>query len=295
MLCLTREANTTMALNRTLWLAVAVYMAFLSAPAFGDAEQDPPKQDPATEKVADDENDETAKLLKQLTIVMTEMVDERTVVMRHVSSKDKKKTIHLRLGNTGAVPRGSLNDAEYAEKVNAAKAALAKLVDKQMVWYKAAPDASQPASSGDGSPDIVLADMWNKGGRHINTALKKDGHLSEAEEYHSELGKDILTAAAETEKANSYKKLEEALKENEKEKRENDKANRAKAKEGEAAREADEAAAEGFGLAGWLGILMLVFLVIGVATNFGQPSNKKTNLNRKKGTLEQFWMKLKGA
>jgi len=287
-----------MAFNRRLWLALAAYVAFLSAPAFGDAEQPPLQQDPATEKVADDENDETAKLLKQLTIVMTEMVDERTVVMRHVSSKDKKKTIHLRLGNTGPVPRGSLNDAEYAEKVNAAKAALAKMVDKQMVWYKAAPDASQPAASAgesDGSPDIVLADMWNKGGRHINTALKKDGHLSEAEEYHSELARDILTAAAETEKANSYKKLDEALKENEKEKRENDKANRAKAKEAEAAREAEDAAAEGFGLAGWLGILMLVLLVVGVATNFGQASSKKTNLNRKKGKLEQFWMKLKGA
>merc|ERR1711971_118370 len=117
-----------------------------------------------------------------------------------------------------------------------------------------------------------------------------DGHLSHSEEYTSELGKDILTAAAEEEKKDSYKKLEEALKESEKAKQEAAKA----AREAAAAQEA-EANVEGFGAAGWLGLAVVGVLFLGVATNFGRPSNKKVNLNRKKGPLERFWMKLKGA
>lgn len=285
-----------MAAYRTLWLAMACCVAFFCAPTFGEeaeaaVDDDAAKKAAEQKKLLEDENDPTNKLLKQLTITMAEVVDERTVSMRHTSSKDKRKTIHLRLGNTGPVPRGALNDADYQEKVDAAKAALTKMVDKQMVWYKAAPDASQLPGSEDGSPDVVLADMWSKGGKHINTVLKTDGHLSATEEYSSELAHDILGAAAETAKAESYKKLEEALKENDQHKKEQDKVNRAKAKE----QEAEEAAAEGFGFGGWIGIVLLLALIGGVATNFGQGSGKKQNLNRKKGVLERFWTKLKGA
>merc|ERR1711879_879734 len=106
----------------------------------------------------------------------------------------------------------------------------------------------------------------------------------------TDLAKDILTVAAEEEKKESYKKLEEALKESEKAKQDAAKAMRAKAEEEEAAENV-----ESLGLPGWLSVAMLLFLVAGAGTNFGRPSNKKVNLNRKRGALERFWMKLKGA
>lgn len=264
-------------------------IAVLLSPACGEEEAPAAGDAPAAE--ASEENDETKQLLKQLTIAMTsEILDERTVVIRNTGDKAKKRELHLRLGNTGAPTRGSLSDGEYAEKVKVAKEALTKLVEKQMIWYKAAPESLQAPSSSDASaPDVVVADIWSIDGKHIATSLKGDGHLDHSEEYESELGKDILTVAAEVEKKESYKKLEEALKESEKAKQEAAKAAR------EQQRQEEEENVEGFGIAGWLGMGVVIALVVGVATNFGRPANKKVNLNRKKGTLEQFWMKLKGA
>merc|ERR1711904_553886 len=117
-----------------------------------------------------------------------------------------------------------------------------------------------------------------------------EGHLSSEEAYETELGRNILTVASEEEKKESYKKLEEALKESEKAKQEAAKAARAQAEQEEAAAEI-----ENFGLSGWTGIAMVSAIVVGAATNFGRPSNKKVNLNRKRGAVERFWMKLKGA
>merc|ERR1719247_3451430 len=145
-----------------------------------------------------------------------------------------------------------------------------------MIWYKVGPEELQAPSSPDGAADKVIADVWTIDGKHISSALKKEGHLEHVQEYESELGKDILTVAAEVEKKESYKKLEEALKESEKAKQEAAKAARAQQEQEEAQD------VEGFGLAGWLGILMLLVFVVGAATNFGRPSNKKVNLNRKK-------------
>merc|ERR1719316_1123845 len=189
------------------------------------------------EEVADGaETDETKALLKQLTIAMaSEVIDERTFLIRD-TSKGSKKQVHLRLGNTGAPPKEELDDGEYAEKTRVAKEALNKMVDKQMIWYKPAPDDMQPPAPEDAAePTIIVADVWSIDGRHLSSALKKDGHLSHSEEYTSELGKDILTAAAEEEKKDSYKKLEEALKESEKAKQE---AAKAAAREAAAAQEA---------------------------------------------------------
>lgn len=240
----------------------------------------------STSDGADDDSDETKSLLKRLTITMAgEAIDERTFSIRDTSSR---KELHIRLGNTGAAPQGSLNDGEYAEKAKVAKEALAKAVDKQMIWYKAAPAEKQAPNNTDG-PDVVLADVWSIDGKHLNSMLKKDGHLSDEQHYELDIGKDILTAAAEVEKKDSYKKLEEALKESQEAKKAAAQAARAKA-------EAEEAAdVEPLGLPGWIGIGTLVVLIVGVATNFGRPSTKKVNLNRKKGPLERFWMKLKGA
>lgn len=241
------------------------------------------------DEVADVESDETKALLKQLTIGMaSEVVDERTFLIRD-TSKGSKKQVHIRLGNTGAPAKEELDDGEYAEKTRVAKEALNKLVDKQMIWYKAAPDELQPPAPEDAAePTIILADVWSIDGKHLSSVLKKEGHLSHSEEYQSDLGKDILTAAAEEEKKDSYKKLEEALKESEKAKQE---AAKAAAREAAAAQEADSV--EGFGISGWLGLAVVGVLALGVATNFGRESKKRVNLNRKKGALERFWMKLK--
>lgn len=234
-----------------------------------------------------EENDPTKELLKQLTIGMMEVIDERTVALRPTSTKEGKRVIHLRLGNVGSVPRGSLSDADYAEKVSAAKAALTKLVDKQALWYKYAPENIQAPAPTDGSPQIAIADLWSRGGRHVSTAMKKEGHLSDVQEYESEIARDILGAAAKDEKDDSYKKLADALKENQEAQKAADKAEKVKAEE-------EQAAAEGLGIGGWIGIALLVGLGVGVATNFGQPPKKKGSLNRKKGAFEKLWVRLKG-
>jgi hypothetical protein len=269
------------------WLFVALFASVLLC---GEAEDAPEGADveKASEEV--DAKDETKQLLKQLTIAMTsEVIDDRTVVIRDTGGKAGKRTIHLRIGNAGSSPRGSLDDGEYAEKVKVSTEALAKLTDKQMIWYKAAPDTVQAPGSDGGEPDVVIADIWSIDGRHINTALKKDGHLAEVQEYEQPLGKDILTVAGEAEKKESYKKLEEALKESEKAKKEAAKAARAQQEQEEAEN------VEPIGLAGWLGIGSLLVILVGAFFNFGRPSNKKANLNRKKGMFEQFWTKMKGA
>jgi len=246
-------------------------------------------ENPTAETVDTQEgSDETQKMISQLTIAMSaEVVDERTFAIREVAKGSKE--VHLCIGNTGPTPRGSLDDGEYALKVKGAKEALGKLVDKQMIWYKPAPDSVQPANSSGATP-LVIADVWSIDGKHIGGLLKKEGHLFDEKVYETDLAKDILTVASEEEKKDSYKKLEEALKESEEAKQAAAKATQGKAEEEEAAENA-----EGFGLAGYLSVAMVLIIVVGAATNFGRPSNKKANLNRRKGPLERFWMKLKGA
>merc|ERR1712129_263444 len=152
----------------------------------------------------------------------------------------------------------------------------------QLIHYKA---ASTQHADVDGA---ILADVWSSDGKHIANLLKKEGHLSHEQVYETDLAKDILTVASEEEKEDSKKKLEEAL-------RESHEAEREAAKTSQAQAQQEEAAAEGLGLAGWIGVAMVVALAVGVATNFGQGSNKKANLNRKRGLIERFWMKLKGS
>jgi len=260
-------------------------LAFLFAVATL-AEDAAPSEPIVNDDTTKEGSDETQKLISQLTIAMSaEVVDEQTFAIRD-SSKGSKH-IYIRIGNTGSAPRGSLDDGEFAEKQRIAREALGKLVDRQMIWYKAAPETAQSTNTS-GMP-VVLADVWTTDGRHIGNFLKKEGHLSHEEVYDTDLAKDILTVAAEEEKKESYKKLEEALKESEKAKQEAAKAARAQAEQEEVAE------TENFGLSGWTGIAMVAAIVIGAATNFGRPSNKKANLNRKRGALERVWMKLKGA
>merc|ERR1719221_2160858 len=102
-----------------------------------------------------------------------------------------------------------------------------------MVWYKPAAPEHQPAPTegADGKPeDVVLGDIWTTEGRHINSLVLKEGHVVPAQHYEEELARDILQAESEKQKEQSYKDLEEAIKESEKEKAKAAAAEKAEAK-----------------------------------------------------------------
>jgi len=157
-------------------------------------------------------DDATKNIIEQLTITLAgEVVDERTILIR--DAKKSGKTL-LRLGNVALPEKGSMNDDEYQAKLDSSKSMLEKLVQKQMVWYKAAPDDKQlPADVNEDG--IVLADVWLMSGQHVNTLVHKEGHMVKTEDYTEELARDILTAEADANKKEAYKELEQALKENE--------------------------------------------------------------------------------
>lgn len=197
----------------------------------------------------------------------------------------------VRLGNVAPIEQGSLTDEEYAEKVEAGKAALAKLVEKSMMLWKPAPEEHQPnedEEDEDMDGKVVIADAWTVDGKHIPSLLAKEGHLIASPVYESEFAKDILSAAADEEKKDAYKKLEEALKESEA-------AKAAERKAQQEAQMAEEAAdVEPIGFGGWVGLNVLAITVVGALTNFGRADKKKVNLNRKKGGFEKLWAKVKG-
>jgi endonuclease YncB( thermonuclease family) len=240
----------------------------------------------ATTEPAEEEEDDTKKLLKQLTISLVEdVVDERTIAIRN-HGKPGSPRIFLRLGNT-ATPEGA-----SPEKIEATKAYLSKLVAKQMIHYKAAAEMYQPAPVEDGEAPMMVADVWVVGGKHVNSLLTKEGHLTHIEEYKEELARDILSAEAEETKKQSYKELEEALKESEAAKAK-ERAEKAAAEK--AAEKAEREKGEPIGLGGYMGLAVVLVIVVGVATNFGRPADKKrVNLNKKRGLLGKLWLKLKG-
>merc|ERR1719276_676547 len=232
--------------------------------------------DATAEADATGDKGDADNIMKQLTIAMaSEVIDERTFSVRDAAQKGKTL---VRLGNVAPIEKGSLTEEEYAEKVEAGKAALAKLVEKSMMLWKAAPNEHQPKEDEEDEDldgKIVIADAWTVDGRHIPTMLTKEGHLAAAPVYESEFAKDILSAAADEEKRESYKKLEEALKESEA-------AKAAERKAQQAAQRAEEEAedVEPIGFGGWLGLVVLAVLVVGALTNFGREDKKKVNLNR---------------
>lgn len=254
----------------------------------GAAEESAPAE--SAEGAAAQEPDETKQLLDQLTITLvSEVVDARTVLVRDSKAKPGRKNIHIRLGNVATPERGAgASDEEHEAKLNKSKEALEKFVGKQMIWYKAAPDEHQPPdpaeSEGKDAPAVIVGDAWLIDGRHLNSLLAKEGHLVQEQQYHSDLARNILSAEADESKKESYKKLEEALRESEKEKK-----RMAEEKIAE-----EKLKGEPIGVAGWIGLAVLgVTVVAGFC--YGGGSKKKVNLNRKRGTFEKLWMKLKGA
>merc|ERR1712146_453197 len=119
--------------------------------------------------------------------------------------------------------------------------------------------------------------------------MGKEGHLSDEKAYETDLGKDILTVASEEEKKQSYKELEEALKESEK-------AKQAAAKAARAEQEKEEAEnVESIGVVGWLALGLLVALGVGAFFNFGRAKKSSKNMNRKLSTCEKFMNKFKSS
>jgi len=234
-------------------------------------------------------DDATKNIIEQLTITLAgEVVDERTILIR--DAKKSGKTL-LRLGNLGLPEKGSMSDEEYQAKLDSSKGMLEKLLQKQMIWYKAAPVEHQlPADVNEDG--IVLADVWLMSGQHVNTLLHKEGHMMKAEHYTEELARDILTAEADEKKKEAYKELEQALKENEQAKAKAAKERRAEQKKAE---QAERDKPEPLGMQGWISLLALCALFIWAVVMHFFGGSKKVNLNRKRGPFERMWMKLKGA
>jgi len=254
------------------FIVVAAFAAVVVSRAEEEAKSD--------EAAAEGEADVAKSVMEGLTINMaSEVIDSRTFMIRDTHHASVKK--YIRLGNVKPIEKGSMSDEEYQEREEAAKNALAQFVDKQMIFWKAGPDELQPEQAEDAEEETIVGDVWTIDGRHINGVLLKAGHVESVKEYESELARDILSAEADEKKRDSYKKLEEAL-------REQNEAKKA-AQEAEEEEEEDGEPVEGIGFGGWIGLLMLVALVVGAATNFGQGRKKRTNLNKKL----TFWDKLK--
>merc|ERR1712217_268924 len=199
----------------------------------------------------------------------------------------------LRLGNVEKIQQGSMNDEDYAEKLEAGKNALKRILTKQMVWYKAAALEHEPPAetSEDGkNEEIVLGDIWTTEGRHINGLLLKEGHVVAAKHYEEELARDILQAESEKGKEQAYKDLEEAIKESE---RENAKA-AAEEKKAAKKRQEENEPVEPLGFSGYIGIAVIVGIV-GFSVWASFQTKKKNNPNRKRGFFEKLWNKVKGA
>merc|ERR1712012_872048 len=138
-------------------------------------------------------------------------------------------------------------------------------VHKQMVFWKAGPDEHQPPAPAAGSktPQVIVGDVWQMDGKHINSLMAKEGHVDRDQQYQSELARDILTAESDAKKQESYKELERALKESEKEKQKV----ATEQKKKEAAKKQAKADPNAIGVGGWIGLACIGSLILGAAFN----------------------------
>merc|ERR1719215_948334 len=146
-----------------------------------------------------------------------------------------------------------------------------------MVWYKPADAEHQPPAetSEDGkAEEVILGDIWTTEGRHINSLLLKEGHVTAANHYEEELARDILQAESEKGKEQAYKDLEEAIKESEREKAKAAAEEKAAAKK----RQIDSEPAEPLGFSGYIGIAVIVGIV-GFSVWASFQTKKKNNPN----------------
>merc|ERR1719410_2499678 len=174
------------------------------------------------------------------------------------------------MGNIKPLRQGAAHsDEEHAAKRAAATEAFKGLVDKQMIWWKAAPDEHQPPPPAEDSKEVptIIGDLWTTDGLHINGFMAKQGHVDRDTKYHSDLARNILTAESEERKKESYAELEKALKENQKEKL---KAMEAHAKQQrEEAKAKEKAEKEAIGVGGYAALGMVAVLVLAALCNFG--------------------------
>lgn len=227
------------------------------------------------------------------------IVDGRTFyVFGRGASKLKKQ--RWRVAGVG------LRDGSAGE----AEGALRALVDKRRVYIKALPEELQ-ASAADGAQEgaeTLLADVWDADGRHLGRLLVEGGSATDElgpSAPRSELfGRDASPAAlseaavhsAEEAQERAAAEKEEAMKEiaDAAGKVFEDAAAEREARQREAAARAAEENPGG-GAALGAGAVVALAIAAGAAANFGRPSGRKINLNRKRGWLEQQLRKLKGS
>jgi hypothetical protein len=148
----------------------------------------------AEEAAADDDTStisEAYDIMKELEITLvSEILDGSSFTIRDKGSEART----VRIGYV----------AGHKQHVTSLKGVL----KDSMLLYKAWPDEQQTV------PGEILADVWTTEGMHIGLAMERQhGPAKSGVEQTTDYTKDILQVAAEQEKQKSYKKLEEALKE----------------------------------------------------------------------------------
>eukprot|EP00929_Paragymnodinium_shiwhaense_P001203 TRINITY_DN101423_c0_g1_i1.p1 TRINITY_DN101423_c0_g1~~TRINITY_DN101423_c0_g1_i1.p1 ORF type:complete len:276 (+),score=120.40 TRINITY_DN101423_c0_g1_i1:57-884(+) len=267
--------------RHAFWLVLAFTL-------LGVLAQDPDDEDEDVEEEESDESKETKALMEQLTISMvSEVVDEKSFIVRDASAKTGRRKTLIRLGNTATTEQGELSDDDHQAKLAKSKEALTKAIGKQMIWWKAADDEVQPKVPEGKKPEDtpIIGDVWLIDGRHINGWMKNEGYLAAVQEYESELARDIMSVESEKKKKEAYEELAQAMKESSEYKAKAKKEAKQKAQKAvEAAAAEKEASEASLGMGVWIGAAVLVVGVIAAALSFSSSDDTKKATSSKKKT-----------